>query len=216
MENVIYCLSGLGADERVFGGIHINGFHLKHLPWLKPFEKENIKHYSLRMAEMIDHPFPILLGVSFGGLIAIEMAKEMTVNKIIIVSSVKSDDELPNWMKLVGRFQLNKIFPVKSNKFTERFDDHQLGIANEEEKIMVESYRKKSDPSYMDWAINEILNWKNRWQPKQLFHIHGSMDRMFPIKNIKPTHVIDGGTHIMMINRHQEISTHINDIISQV
>ena len=213
MGETIYCLSGLGADERIFSGLHINNCQLKYIPWIEPLPKENLQAYSLRMSNSINDEYPILLGVSFGGMIAIEMAKQLNVQMVILVSSVKRAQELPQWMKLAGRLQLNKFLPVKSNRLTERFDDLQLGISNEDEKILVDSYRKSSDPSYMNWAINEVLNWKNEWQPRKLYHIHGSMDRMFPIRRIQATHIIEGGTHIMMLNKSEEISKHISNIV---
>src|SRR5947208_14654943 len=117
MRKVIHCLSGLGADEKIFAGLRINGWELTYVPCIKPLPKEKLKNYSSRMTAMIDDPFPILLGVSFGGMIAIEMAKEINARLVILVSSVKSSDELPNWMKIVGKLQLNKFLPVRSNKF---------------------------------------------------------------------------------------------------
>jgi pimeloyl-ACP methyl ester carboxylesterase len=196
----IYCFSGLGADEKIFSNLEIHGCKLIYIDWLRPGTREHIGQYAIRMSAMIEDEEPILLGVSFGGIIAIEIAKHKPVKKVIIVSSIKTSDELPTWMRVAGILQLNKILPVRSNKITERFDDNQLGVTTENEKMLVEHYRKKSDPQYMDWAINQVLNWRNSWQPETLVHIHGDKDKMFPIRKLRPTHVIEGGTHIMIMN----------------
>lgn len=165
------------------------------------------------MAEKIENPSPVLLGVSFGGMVAIEIAKQRNVEKIIIISSVKSSAELPQWMKITGRFQLHKLLPTRSYKFTEKFDNDRLGVSNNAEREFVNQYRKNSDPVYLNWAIHQVLNWENDWCPPGIVHIHGDKDRIFPIKKLKPTHIIKEGTHIMIINRGEELSQCINSIV---
>jgi hypothetical protein len=89
-----------------------------------------------------------------------------------------------------------------------------MGIETIEEKIFVDQYRKNADQKYVDWAIDQILNWKNTWVPPNTSHIHGENDRMFPLRNIQPTHVIKKGTHIMILNKADEISACIEQILS--
>ena len=216
MKRTIYCISGLGADEQVFNKLQIEKYDLIFLPWIKPLnKKESIASYAKRLGELIIEPSPILLGLSFGGMIAIEMAKQFPVDKIILISSVKTRNELPLWMRTTGKLNLHKFLPLKSNKLTERFDDAQLGISSQEEKNMVNRYRQNADREHSDWAIDQILNWQNDSVQTTVFHIHGENDRVFPIKRIKPTHLIKQATHIMIINRASEISQCINQILEE-
>lgn len=165
------------------------------------------------MREKIQHPSPVLLGVSFGGMIAIEIAKQIPLAKLIIVSSIKTANELPRWMKLTGKFQLHKILPTRSYKITERYDNRRLGISNEEELKLVNAYREKMDPVYYNWAVHQVLSGKNNWYPGDIVHIHGDHDKIFPVKNLNPTHIIQGGSHIMMLNKAQEVSQCINSVL---
>jgi pimeloyl-ACP methyl ester carboxylesterase len=210
MCKAIYCISGLGTDEKVFDNLKLNRHSLKHIPWLQPRKKEKIQDYARRMASHIAHDSPILLGVSFGGMIGIEIAKQIQLQKLIIVSSIKSSSELPGWMKLAGKMQLNKFLPTRSYKFTEKIDNKRLGVSTEEELTMVNAYRKNADPVYMEWAINQVLNWENQWQPDNIMHIHGDKDKIFPIKKINSTHIIREGTHMMIYNRAKEIGGYID------
>lgn len=209
MHKTVYCISGLGADEKVFCNLHLKGHKLKYIPWLVPHKRETIKQYARRMAEHIEQESPVLLGVSFGGMIGIEIAKQMKLKQLIIVSSIKSTAELPGWMKLAGKIKLNKLIPAKSYRLTEKIDNNRLGATTKEEKDMVRTYRKKADPVFLDWAIQEILNWKNDWQPDNIIHINGDKDKIFPIKKIKPTHIIKEGTHMIIYNRAKEVSESI-------
>lgn len=208
----VYCISGLGADDKIFQHLKLNA-KLNFIPWLQPYKKEHIALYAKRMAQAINHPSPILLGISFGGMIGIEIARMKTIERVIIVSSVKSANELPQWMRIMGRFYLHKVMPTRSYKFTEKFDNDRLGITSMEELQVVNSYRKKIDPAYFDWAVHQVLNWKNTWYPNDLIQIHGDKDRIFPIRKLKPTHIIKGGTHIMILNKADELSRCINSVL---
>lgn len=211
MSKVIYCISGLGADEKVFNNLELNGHELKHIPWLRPNRKETIVEYAARMREQISESPAILLGVSFGGMIGIEIAKQIQLEKLIIVSSIKNAKELPAWMRYVGQFHLNKFLPIRSYKFIEKIDNDRLGVSTEEEREMVQAYRKAADPVYMNWAVNEVLNWKNDWLPANIVHIHGDKDKIFPIKKIFASYVVKNGTHLMIYNRGKEISEFIRE-----
>jgi esterase/lipase len=211
MQKIIYCISGLGADEKVFCNLQLNGHKLIYIPWLQPLKKETITNYANRMASNIGHKSPVLLGVSFGGMIGIEIAKQMKLQKLIIVSSIKSSNEMPAWMKVVGSLKLHKLLPTRSYKLTEKIDNDRLGVTTPEEKEMVRAYRKSVNPVYFNWAIHQVLNWKNDWQPEHLIHIHGDKDKIFPIKKLSPTHIIKDGTHMIIYNRAREISEYIQN-----
>ena len=90
-----------------------------------------------------------------------------------------------------------------------------LGAGSEEEKMIASEYRKKVDISYTNWAVNEAINWKNNWKHPETIHIHGDNDRMFPIKNIKPTFTIKNGGHFMIMNKAAAISRCINEILQE-
>src|SRR5215213_684757 len=166
----IYCISGLGADERVFDRLNINGCSLHHLKWIPPLVNETLPSYAARMSGQIKEKNPVLLGLSFGGMIAVEIAKQIAIEKLILISSVKTSNEIPGWMRVAGSMNLHKLIPIKTNRFTEKADDKRMGIETIEEKIFVDHYRKQADQKYIDWAIDQILNWKNTWIPENTFH----------------------------------------------
>ena len=211
---IIYCISGLGADEEVFSRLKINGYKLVYLPWLIPEKKESIVVYAKRMCAGILTENPIIIGLSFGGMIAIEIAKLLPVKKIILISSIKIMDELPGWMKRVAKLNLNKIFSMRSHKIFEPVQNKLLGVSNDSDEIeMVRNYRKNAPIVYTTWAVNEVINWRNKWLHPCIFHIHGDNDKMFPIKKLSPTHVVKGGGHFMIVNKAAEVSAYINSIL---
>ena len=63
----------------------------------------------------------MLIGVSFGGVLVQEMAKHIDCKKIIIISSVKSNRELPKHMRLAKLTNAHKLLPTKWIKNIETF-----------------------------------------------------------------------------------------------
>jgi pimeloyl-ACP methyl ester carboxylesterase len=209
----IYCISGLGADETVFDKLKIRGIVLQYLKWLIPEKNETIENYSSRMSLQIKDENPVLMGVSFGGMMAIEIAKQKQTKKIILISSVKSQKELPPWMRFCGKLNLNLLMPARSPKWFSPIADNYLGVANADEKLLAKNFRKAVSPVYLHWAVDKVIKWQNVIQPTTIYHIHGTLDKTFPIKNIQPTHIIKNGGHFMVMNKADEISAIIESII---
>jgi len=110
----IYFVSGLGADERVFRLLKFKGYQPVHIHWLPPERGESIADYTQRLTAQIKSDRPIIIGLSFGGIIAVEIAKQIAVKKVILLSSVKAASEVPFYFKLFRWLPIHRIFPFKS------------------------------------------------------------------------------------------------------
>ena len=92
----IYCMPGMAASPKIFEFLNFpKPFKIHLLSWIPPYKNEPIKKYAKRMCKCILHEKPVLLGVSFGGVLVQEMAKYISVRNIIIISSIKNKMELP-------------------------------------------------------------------------------------------------------------------------
>lgn len=190
---------------------------MMYLPWLTPIKYETIQQYAKRMAKDIKDQNPILLGLSFGGMMAIEISKIIQPQQVILISSIQSFIQLPRWMKWAGKLKLNKAFPMRSYKILAPIQNSKMGVETKEDIDMVSHYRKNVSPAYLDWAIHEVLNWQNNWQPVNIHHIHGDADKIFPLKKISQLHamhIIKGGGHFMVYNRSAEVTKAIQNILS--
>ncbi|HXC06584.1 MAG TPA: alpha/beta hydrolase, partial [Bacteroidia bacterium] len=91
----IYCIPGTGVDKRIFSRLELQGHEIRHIKWLLPYKKEELEAYALRLGKQIDPVKPfVLLGVSFGGMLSVALARHLHPDRIIIVSSCKSRKEL--------------------------------------------------------------------------------------------------------------------------
>ena len=108
----VYAISGLGADKRVFDYLNLN-FDLIHLDWIKNLPNESLENYALRISKSIDSSQDfILIGLSFGGLVAVEISKILKPKKVILISSVATKTELPYFYRLFGKTKIINIIPL--------------------------------------------------------------------------------------------------------
>ncbi len=107
----VYFMPGLAASSTIFERIALSTdtFEIILLEWILPESKESLKHYAQRMAEKVTHKNAVLIGVSFGGVLVQEMAQFLTLRKLIIISSVKSNVELPLRMKIAKTTKAYKL-----------------------------------------------------------------------------------------------------------
>ena len=208
-----YLISGLGADERVFSRIQLPpGYQPVHLDWIAPLKDEPLEDYAKRFSKRIDvNEDFILIGVSFGGMLASEIAKIIPPQKLIIISSVGCYEELPWYFKRAGKLGLQGIVTpgvYKRATLINRF----MGAGDKEMKEIVYDYVRKADPAFIKWALNAILNWKHRERNPGLVHIQGSNDHLLPCKYVKADYIISQGGHMMVFNRAGEI----NEILKKV
>lgn len=215
----VYCISGLGADERIFCRLQVPDTTFHYVQWVQPLTNESISDYASRLCGQIRHDQPVLVGVSFGGMMAIEMAKMLSVDKVVLISSIKSFKELPLWMQVCGKYKFDKMLPskplhsIRPLKMLRPFQNYFLGTESEEEKTIANHFRDTVDPLYLRWSINQVLNWRNDWQPQNFYHLHGEKDHIFPLKKVRPTHVVHNAGHFMIMNKCEEINQILQSIL---
>ncbi len=205
----IYFIPGLAASAKIFEHLKFSEdkFELHYLEWLiPPSENEIIKNYAQRMANLVTEENPVLVGVSFGGIMVQEMSKHLKTKKVIIISSVKSSNELPKRLKLLQKTKAYKLFPTKVITNIEKFSMYAFGDFAKNRVKLYKEYLSVRDAKYLNWAIYNVLNWKQSKAPVNILHIHGTNDHIFPIKYIKNCIPIENGTHVMVLNKAKSIS----------
>lgn len=165
------------------------------------------------MTKEIKHENPVLIGVSFGGILVQEMAKHIKTRKVIIISSVKSNVEMPRRMKLAKATGIYKILPTSLLSNIEILSKVVLGKTVKGCIDLYEKYLKMRDKKYLDWALENVILWSQTEPNKNVIHIHGTADAVFPVKYIKNYIPIAGGTHVMIINRFRWLNENLPKLI---
>jgi pimeloyl-ACP methyl ester carboxylesterase len=209
----VVMIPGLGVDERIFQNLAVdNRFTRTIIRWIRPEPNENLTHYASRLADQIPQKKNLIfIGISFGGIIAVEMSKLLNPIQTIIISSVKTQYELPWCYRLAGKLRLPYWVPLRLGKKMPRLQAYIFGAKTKEEATLLRQIIQELDIPYVRWALYQISTWPNQINIPNLIHLHGSHDKLFPIKYIRNFQPITGGEHLMVVSLGEQVSRIINN-----
>lgn len=208
----VYFISGLGADKRGFSFLDLSFCDPIFIDWIKPLRKESLKSYALRLRNQIPEEHPTVVGVSFGGMLACEMAKADPLMNTIIIASSKSANEFPSYLRVGKYFPFYRWLPESVIK-SSRSLNWMFGVKDETQKKLLANIVADIDPYFLKWAIDAILHWKEKEEPANVKHIHGTADKLLPFRYVKADYKIQGGTHLISINKPKEISSLLQQLV---
>ena len=211
----VYCMPGMAASPKIFEYLDLpHPYVIKTLHWIPPEPEERLVEYAARMCVFISVDNPILLGVSFGGVLVQEMAKIIPVQKVIIVSSIKSREELPLAMKMAHRTKIHKLLPLQWIENIDALALFAFGSRLKKRMDMYQKYLSERDPDYLRWAIDALVHWQQQKPRASIIHIHGDKDTVFPTKNVEqPVHIISGG-HAIILTKASWFNQQLANLIS--
>ncbi len=211
----VYFMPGLAASSSIFERIAlpVDGFEMILLEWELPLNNESLSEYAQRISKKVTHKNPVLIGVSFGGILVQEMAKFLEVRKTIIISSVKSNLEFPTTFKVAKTTKAYKLLPTSLVLNIENLAKFSFGDKIKQRLDLYKKFLSVRDKKYLDWAIEKIILWDRTEIEKNVIHIHGDADEVFPIKNIEKCIVVKGGTHIMILSKFKWFNANLPKII---
>lgn len=211
----VYFMPGLAASSSIFEKIKLpeDVFEIHLLDWIIPEKAETLKNYAERMSKFVKHENVVLIGVSFGGILVQEMAEFLETRKVIIISSVKSNKELPSRMKMAKTTKAYKLLPTSLLSNVDALTKYAFGTMIKERLKMYKKYLTMNDKVYLDWAIEQVVCWDRIIADRTVVHIHGDNDSVFPSQNIKDFINVKAGTHIMIVNRYKWFNENLPEII---
>jgi pimeloyl-ACP methyl ester carboxylesterase len=212
----VYFMPGLAASSLIFERISLPDefFEIHLLEWEIPLEKESLDDYAQRIAGKIKHKNPVLIGVSFGGILVQEMAKYIDAEKVIIISSVKSNLEFPRRMKIAKTTKAYKLIPMSLVLNLENLAKFSFGEKVNQRLKLYKKFLSVRDIRYLEWAVEKVILWDRSVVDEKVMHIHGDMDDVFPIKYIQNCIEVKGGTHVMILNKYKWLNENLPGIIT--
>ena len=210
----VYLMPGMSANSLIFEKIKFpENFKLHKLDWINPDIDESIENYAKRLSEKIVHKNPVLIGVSFGGILVQEISKIVKVDKLIIISSIKCNKEMPSHMKFGKITKSYKLLPVKWINDFESLISFVLGPKIKKRVDLYRKYLSVRDENYLSWSIREMIEWKQSKPLKNIIHIHGTKDLVFPTLYIKNFIKVPRGDHAMILKRAEWINQNLPKMI---
>ncbi len=214
----IFLLPGLGFDYRIFGNLDLSHLDIEYLEWIEPEDKETFSNYAERLSVRVEDNSEklILIGHSLGGMLCQEISVIKNIEKIILISSIKSRKELPFHFRIVHPFYLHKLFTKKSTINTLKYWGKKHDYESSEEQELFKDMIGNQSDKYLQWALSELSKWQSPIIPAHtdIFQIHGNQDKTFPIKLIdKPNITVENAGHFMIYKQPKKINEILLKII---
>ncbi len=213
-EMKAYFISGIAGDHRVFRHIRLpRGVDLVLLDQPPHLKKESLSRYASRIATQINRGEGfVLAGLSFGGILAAEIAKEVHPLATILIASVPVDAHLPPRYRSVMARKLYDKIPVQGYQLVSLIHGL-IHLDRPEDKKIFRQMVRECDTGHIRWAMGAVLQWKNQELPDPLFQIHGALDEVFPVGYTRPTHILPGAGHMLLFTHFREINRILAEIL---
>ena len=211
----IFLIAGMGADTRIYNNIELpDDNEVIPVDWVEPDASDTLITYSQKLIKQYNITYnSIVIGNSLGGMIAIEIAKLIPLNKVILISSIKTIDEAPRYFSFFKMLPLYRIVPGKVFTHFGGFIRPAFGSMSAQQLWLFKDMLSKTSPKFLKWAMGAVLKWKNTTVPSNVYHITGDKDRVFNYKLIKEATIVKGGTHIMIFDKAKEINKILKGIL---
>ncbi len=217
----IYLIPGMGTDHRVFNDYQFDNALIRatRIKWVDPQESTSLEEYAQLLSSQIDTTAPfILIGVSMGGMLAMELSRILNPEAIVLVSSARSSKGLPLKAKFGKYLPTYRLLTDKWLARVANIKWFPKDVKNKQHKLLYRSMLKDTGADFLKWQLNAIIHWSYALHSDDppVFHIHGKKDRVLPLKKcVTADVVIEGGTHKMVVNRSEELVCLIEDFVKR-
>lgn len=185
----------MGADERLFAPQREVFANLLVPKWITPAPNDSIQSYGKRLAQQVDPKRPCFVGgASFGGFVAMEMARHLQTIGVFLIGSLRDASELP------PKFRMLK--PIRQFLSS-------ISLEIEETAGRVKQV-DESNALFLRWASQAVLDWEPSPQsavPLPPIHqIHGERDPVLSPRFTSPDRIIRGAGHLITLTHPAEVN----------
>lgn len=206
-------LPGVGADSRMFEPQRAAFPRLKVPAWPEARPRETLRDYTLRIATTIDAREPFALGgVSFGGMVAYELAGLLRPRVLVLIASARTPLAVPRPLRVLERV----LRPLPDWLFDLGRPLYPLGIGRS--RHLPAEYRRIMWDMLDDAPMRQIrggcaaiMAWRPAADPPcPVIHIHGARDRVIRPPAYAHVSIADGG-HLINMTHHGRVNQAIAD-----
>ncbi|HET7291455.1 MAG TPA: alpha/beta hydrolase [Vicinamibacteria bacterium] len=207
-------LPGLGADARLFDALTRSVPSLEVPRWVTPLEHESLASFGRRMASSLGAGEDLCVGgVSFGGMVAIEMARHLPVRGVLLIGSCSSPDELPTYARFLERAL--RIVPSRVYKAPAKLRPlfgRKFGCNTPQQEDLLFEMLLDTPVSFLKWGCRAILEWKPDAPPAApVWRIHGASDRLIPASRVRADRLVEGAGHLVSLTHPDEVAGFIRE-----
>lgn len=208
----IYFLSGMSRKEGLFDRLLPLLPNAQVVDWIDPRGRESIRDYAARLATKIPNRNCYIAGVSFGGMVAQELAHHIQPRGCFVISSIRHPRQLPpafRAARMIGGGNAERLMSMIATAAMA------MPKSLRSPSTMRATKFSAQDGAWYRWATSAVLAWQPTDQPPAypICQIHGDLDTTFPIRHLKPDVVIPGGGHTLPLTHANQVARAILDFI---
>ena len=214
MTRTLVLLPGLGADSRLFDSQRAVVSELQVPSWPEPEPGQTLPAFAARLADSVPRSEQLFLGgSSFGGMVALELAALLKPQGVFLIGSCTTPSSIAPFARRlhplvsalpVDAFRLRRWeMPIVLSAFG-RLTSHQ--------RELFWSMASVARPSFVKWGLGAILSWNPTPAGVPVYHVHGSGDRLIPLRLVRPQRVVPGAGHLLTLTHPQ----YVNEFLLQV
>ncbi|RVU00950.1 alpha/beta hydrolase [Mucilaginibacter limnophilus] len=212
----IFLIPGLGADCRIYKNINLDGHEVIMVNWINPEPEDTLNTYSQSIINQFNiAERDVVIGNSMGGIVAVEIAKQIDLKKAIIISSIKTDSEAPRYFYFFRKYPLYRYIPDNMLVNLKFLLKPLFGKISKKNAELFVDMLENTPPEFIKWAMKAILDWRNSEIPASVYHITGNKDAIFPDKYIKNAQIINNGSHLMIFTKAKEINQMLKQLLAE-
>lgn len=209
--------SGLAADAAVFTAQKAAFPNLLVPHWPIPSASDTLDSYSQRLAGDLRKLGRVVIGgASFGGIIALHVARYLDPLAVLLIGSIESPMQLPRhvrWarpLRSLLRFVPLRLLQLCCAPLTSRCGCRWFPYLSS-----LAGQFRRSDPVVFKWSLSRLLDWTTA--PKvtcPVFHIHGDRDRILPLRYTTSNTIVKGGGHVISLSHPAEVNDFIRSSLN--
>lgn len=217
-RTTVYFFPGQGSDDRIFEKIELDSTRYQSVffAYPTPEKRSDLRSYAHQFIDSIDTSSPfVLIGVSLGGMMCVEISDTLKPKKTIIISSAKSRSELPFRYRFQRYLPLYKIFPKRMLLGGAKMMQPIVEPDRNKNKSTFQAMLNAKDPMYMKRTIGLIVRWRRIQQNHKIDHIHGTKDNTLPYRKVDANYTVQGGSHMMTLTEGERIFEIILELLEE-
>lgn len=200
---------GMGADDRLFEPQQAAGLHFEVPAMPIPRRTDRLSDYAARLADQLKLDRDcVVLGVSFGGMVAAELGRLLNPRGVIQIASCRSRAAIPRyywpvrWASFVLPDAVIRYRVGASSRIMARLES-----LSPEQYALVRRMSVSIPIPYLRQVGRMILTWGGIPSLAcPCFHIHGGRDRIIPASGVQPTEVVPQGGHLINLTHADQVN----------
>jgi pimeloyl-ACP methyl ester carboxylesterase len=198
----ILLLPGMGADHRLHGML-LTRRPIRALDW-PPFQPRwSFTDYARSIIEREGiAEGDVIGGTSMGGMVALEIANQMRLRRVLLISSAIRWRQVTPFLR--GLSRLSPVAPLGLLPFAPTVPGLPAGHG------LAMAMARSADPTLLRWSCRAMATWNGyHGDPERIRRIHGTHDGVIPAWG-HPEVTIAGGGHLLPLTHAPAVAAFID------